>query len=348
MAKSKYVTFLDEAGNTGKDLTNDTQPFFVMSAIMIPEDKVNEFTSFLVNEFNRVKEKEETEIKGVKWCKAGAKKQGAIKNLIGKVDEGGGHAFVIVLEKHYMIAGRLVQTFFDGEENCTHCNLWNNDKGLAVYCANKILGSFTYQEMDEIGILFSKPTESNFIEIIKRLKNKLTGPIEQWMLDESLKYVGEIAETNVPSDGLIGNNVEDSPNITVFNAICEFVAKYCKDNNCQTDIIFDNCLLCNNSFKNWIENGQSRADDLEIKSWNATLYKWNDRIMSFTSEDSKDNKLLQIADVLSSSINHALITMQNGKTQSFDSYIISYMNNLLNKDRLWSVMSNNMNKQVFN
>lgn len=345
----KYTTFIDEAGNTGDDLINHQQPFFVMAALMVPVEYEQELTTFLSNEFNIAKEKEEAEIKGAKWCKGGKKKQNAIKNIISHINDIGCQVFVTVVEKHYMIAGNLIQTFFDGEDNYTHCNLWINDKELAIACANRIIDGLSTSDLDELGTLYSNPSHENYLSIIEKLRLIFKQPLEQIMLDESEKYVDEIVDLNRPHsvDNLFNDNIINTPNLTVFNAICEKIAGYCKSNNCQTDTVFDNCLLCNDTFKKWIEQCQRRTSDFKLGAWDAILYSWKDRILQFQVEDSKNKTLLQISDIIALSISHSLIAWQKNDMRDFDKYILSYTKDLLTNDNLWSVMSNKTNREVF-
>lgn len=335
----KYVTYIDEAGNTGDDIVTRSQPFFVMSTIMIPSSEVTSISDVLKHEFQQAKEKEETEIKGASWCKVG-KKQNAIRNIIKAVQSHHGKIIVVILEKRFMIAGKLIQTFFDGEDNYTHCNLWNNDKQIAVYSANKVYSEFDDSTIENIGKLLNEPSEENFKIIICKLKQIFKEPLEEIMLNASEKYADEISKNYEPDGVMFNKSVEHSPTLTVFSAIFEMIAKQCKIDQSKTDLVFDNCILCNGAFAKWVEQGKSRRGDLPLPSWDAIIYSWKNRIDNFIHADSKQENLLQIADIVSSSINHAIISAMKGKLSEFDSEVIDFARQLLEEDHLWYVMSN--------
>ena len=344
----KYVTYIDEAGNTGEDIVNKSQPFFVMSAIMLPSSEITSILDILKHGFQQAKEKEETEIKGAHWCKGGKKKQNAIRNIIKAVQEHNGKIIATALEKRYMIAGKLIQTFFDGVDNHTQCDLWIYDKKIALYSANKIYNELDDPTIENIGKLLNAPSEENFKKIIHKLKQIFKEPLEEMMLDASEKFAGEIAELYKPDGSMFNKSVEHSPNLTVFNTICEMIASQCNREQSNTDLVFDNCNLCNGSFAKWVELGKSRKRDLTLPSWNAKIYSWKNRIDNYVHADSKKDNLLQIADIVSSCINHALISYMNGKSSKFDDEIITFACQLIQKGFLWYAMSNTSLKRVFN
>lgn len=346
MDKTVYFSYIDEAGNTGSDLINKEQPFFVMVAVLVPEQQKRAMETYLKEKFEKTKEKEETEIKGKSWCKS-PKKQYVIKELISELKDEGGKVFAVILEKKYMIAGRIVQTFFDGVDNHTNNNLWNNNQCVAILTANKIAESFNDEEFEEIGKSFREVSVDSFNFIIDRLLTIFKYPKEIEMLNASRKYIHEIVENFDGDIGLISPQVEDSANMTVFNAICEMIAGFCKANSAVSRLIFDNCSLCNQAFTKWIDLGKKRSID-EVEIWNSKLYGWSDRIGNFSIEDSKDETLLQIADAIASSINHALISIDKSKTYDFDTYMINYCKELLKEKYLFSVMSNRTNQRFFN
>lgn len=71
----QYITYIDEAGNTGDNLLDLHQPLFVLASVSVPADKLAQAKQIRDAHFLAVKEKEETEIKATKWYKAPKKQQ---------------------------------------------------------------------------------------------------------------------------------------------------------------------------------------------------------------------------------------------------------------------------------
>ncbi len=127
--------FIDEAGNTGYDVMNLQQPFFVFAAIMLDANQETNVLSVLNEEFIKNKEKEENEIKGAKWSKS-AHKANALLNIEKCLFEAGAHVAVVVFEKRFMPACLIIDNFFDYVYN-PKCSInWVNCKDLKLYGAN--------------------------------------------------------------------------------------------------------------------------------------------------------------------------------------------------------------------
>ncbi len=106
----QFTTYIDEAGNTGDNLIDHQQPFYVMAAVSVPDDKKTVMELILHEKFESVREIEEKEIKGTKWVKA-TNKQPALKNIIYDLLDNGGDIHIAIVEKRFMIAGMAVNTF---------------------------------------------------------------------------------------------------------------------------------------------------------------------------------------------------------------------------------------------
>ena len=76
-----YKTYIDESGNTGDNLTDKNQKYFVLAGVSIPISMEETLKNTIRDLFMSVKEKEETEIKATKWVKT-AKKNTVLKKIL--------------------------------------------------------------------------------------------------------------------------------------------------------------------------------------------------------------------------------------------------------------------------
>ena len=77
----EYETYIDESGNTGNDLMNNSQKFFCLSAVSIPLSQAESLEKYIQREFESVKEKGEKEIKATRWIK-NDKKNKVLQDII--------------------------------------------------------------------------------------------------------------------------------------------------------------------------------------------------------------------------------------------------------------------------
>ena len=107
-----YTTFIDEAGNTLTDLQTIEQPYFVIAAVSVPRNRMQQVMSIYQHEFETAKQPNDREIKGRIWVKRQSK-QIALQNIIDGLRNAGCILSVVVVEKRRMIIPLAINKFFD-------------------------------------------------------------------------------------------------------------------------------------------------------------------------------------------------------------------------------------------
>ncbi len=147
----EYKTFIDESGHTGDALLNNEQKFFILSAVSIPLNKIDECTNVLKACFNAAKESQEAEIKATTWHKSHKKRQ-AMQTILHNLVFTGAKFASVIIEKRYMISGLIVDNFMDGAYNDTEDYTWCNNPD-----EQKLAAQYFYNTLNEETVGFHYP-----------------------------------------------------------------------------------------------------------------------------------------------------------------------------------------------
>lgn len=323
-------TYIDEAGNTGSDLKQTQQPFFVLSAITLKEEKEEDVFKELESQFIQNKEKEEVEIKAVKWSKA-PKKAKALQSIIENVLYSEGHISVIVIEKRYMISAMIVDIFFDPVYNDIKDNKWLNDTDEKIKAVNYFYSHLTdaivYKLWDSIQNLNKDELKAIIEEIIKTINN------EEYirLLTGAINHISELANDMNLSDHASENGFNKSairsPNYTAFPTIMNFVVHHCRITGEDTRIIFDDAIEFNKSYQYLYDLFTKSPRDIPLP--NGMLYSWKNDVKDFCVSKSEDEKGLQIADIVSSSVNQLMMkTLKDKPIALYDLFNVALLQSL--------------------
>lgn len=344
-----YKTYVDEAGNTGDDLTVKEQPYFVMAAVTLDDNKQQEVRNTIEEEFNKYKEKEEIEIKGRSWCKA-KNKQYALKNILNKIKESGGDIVLCILEKRYMIAAQIVQYFFDPEYNDIKDDRWiSSNQKIRVETTNYYYEKLDDKVMDIIAKAYRQPTSIAFQKILQIVKSVTDKPEYMKMLNGAQEHINDEVQDECEILEEYKENyaqgIFTSSNYTSFHTTMNYIARNCKEGNYATTVIFDDANQCNKAFKDllsYFTNSENVMEEYEI-------YSWRNRIDNISIEKAENNNLLQAADIVSSSVLQLILKLVKGniKSNSFDQYILGLLCEINNNSNIHYVVSNTSAKKIY-
>lgn len=335
-------TYIDEAGNTGSDLKQTQQPFFVLSAITLKEEKEADIFKDLESQFIQNKEKEEVEIKAVKWSKT-PKKAKALQSIIENVLHSDGHISVIVIEKRYMISAMIVDNFFDPVYNDIKDNKWLNDTDEKIKAVNYFYSHLTdaivYKLWDSIQNLNKDELQAIVEGILKTIDN------EEYirLLTGAINHIPELADdmdlSKYASQNGFNKSVIRSPNYTAFPTVMNPVIRHCRITGKDTRIIFDNAIEFNKSYQYLYDLFTKLPQDIPLP--NGMLYSWKNEVKDFCVSKSEDEKGLQIADIISSSVNQLMMKTLNDKPISlYDLFNVALLMALDNVYKsVWYVVS---------
>ena len=341
----EYLTFIDEAGNTGDNLLDQQQPLFVLSAVSIPKDKLFEAEKMREAHFLAVKEKEETEIKATKWYKA-PKKQQAMASLLHDLKQLGAQYHLVVTEKRFMIAGRAVNTFFDYANVGSDDSSFVNDENKRMAIADHYEQNLSDAELTIVGQALRKPTREDYLRVIDILRRKAPEQSCIDILNCAERNVDELLAVESEPDMLFGDKVFHSPNLTSLHALGNMVARMCKEESAKTSFIFDDCTLCNKAFMEMYRIDSNVQSDFKISSL-PDHFTWKDRVMSFETANSKDKPLLQYADILATCTDKVLQKCQKDDMNfnPFECSVLKLLAVTFCEDHLWVVSSQKLKQQ---
>lgn len=331
----RYKTYIDESGNTGPNLIDKDQKYFTFGAVSVPFEKEPALKSFILEQFSSVKEKEETEIKAAKWIRV-TKRCEVLKMILEKLKQEGCFFSTIILEKRYMSAALIVDNFLDGAYNDIEDYTWCNDKEEKQAAAQyfyellsdedvcKVMQAFINPSLEKlkksIDVVISKTKDQRYLLMLKGCHYKDLFDLE---FDKEKSNSGS----------------KRSPNYTSFCAFGGIIAKYLRDHNSQSDIIFDSCKMCDDSFLKVFEFFQHLNPNPILEEW-AGMIPWKGIFNSFTVGNSKDSVFLQMADVIATSVLRTLEVLFDDKTfNAYQDYIGDNIKEMLRSNNFWYVMN---------
>lgn len=295
-----YTFYIDESGNTGTNWLDDSQPIFTYGGWLVENSKIETVENF-VKEV--LKNTQGTELKSSKMFKSN-KGTNVSLNLIEKMLENNCIPFFVSIDKKYMLAAKIVESFFDPAYNPNLKNSITSSLNLKINLANFIL------EYDNSNILkdFLELLKNGTIEIstIKNINERLiklfydenylevSRSLEN-LTDENLKNLVSEFET-------LSNNGENKTKLTLtMPSIHDYLGNvnYYGDFVISDDInvIHDNLRGYDDNFSELKEiffNNDGNNFKVEDKTYMLSL----NRLTSLEMKDSKDELILQMADIL--------------------------------------------------
>lgn len=342
-------TFIDEAGNTGSDLKQEKQPFFVLSAITLAEENMKVILDELESQFANNKEKEEVEIKAAKWSKS-AKKAKALQNIIEKLITSGGHISVVIIEKRHMISAMIVDSFFDPVYNDIKDYKWINNTDEKIKAVNYFYATLSDDIVYELWDSIQELNEENLRNIVDTIAKAIDDKEYISLLQGAYNHIPALINgldlTEYADRNGFNNSAIRSPNYTAFPCVMNSVILHCRALQKKTSIVFDDAVEFNHSYEH-IYSIFSRMNS-DIPTPNGILYSWKD-VERFYVSKSENEKGLQMADIVSSSVNQLMVkTLNEAKISNYDLFNAALLM-LLDREykSVWYVVSTQFYKKYF-
>ena len=107
----EWALYLDESGNTGTNMFDENQPFYVYAGWLIKNGEENSIVKYIKESFKKVKAQE---LKSVKILN---KYRPELYEFIQYAIYNGMYPFYYVFDKKYYLCCKTVETFFDYAHN---------------------------------------------------------------------------------------------------------------------------------------------------------------------------------------------------------------------------------------
>lgn len=299
----QHTVFLDESGNTGSNLLDTTQPLFTFVGIGIRNDKVSHVTTE-VNELRIKHNIRSKELKGTKIFKRG--KDRIIREIAELLITHNFSLFINIAEKKYVIASFIESDFFDPVFNDKCDNTWTHPLKERTDNANFLYKYLTDETIKACGNFFStgQSIEEAYWLIYRDIKDKeYKLPLAEILLgaESHLKSLARITKRVVSDDSTI-----HAPNFFTFCDLMNKIEHFYSSSNQECFLCFDSSRQFNVSFikiYNALKNAPPAA---LIAPERLPFLAGYQSIKDIMVEDSKDNLLLQCADLLATSINKVM------------------------------------------
>lgn len=336
----KYNYYIDESGNTGTDWFNNDQPYFVYGGWIIPNDNINEVESFLKNLLSKT---QAPELKSKNFYKKKYAMSDFNSIYFKMINDFAALPVVGITNKKYMIAAKIVETFFD-----SMYNPFVNAYLTYPVELKKALASCIYQD---------KKILENFSEIIKRCDasvdeiNKINQQLISFLISNDLSMVAEtltgLSDENfndmIGEFKTVSKDGKNKSFLTLTTTglvdLLRNIEFYCASENINVDVIHDELRGYRDSF-NELESIFLRDQEPRVISiGNVTSLSNYPHIKSLKMASSKIDPMVQVADLLCGFISNTFQLIDGRKPlNSYTRQVLASITKELNfKDKnLWT------------
>gem|GEM_PF-1105946 len=335
-----YSYYIDESGNTGTDWFNNEQPYFVYGGWIIPNRNINEAEIYLKDLLSKT---QAPELKSKNFYSKKYAMSDFNSIYFKMVNDFSALPVVGITNKKYMIAAKIVETFFD--------SIYNPFVNAYLTCPvelKKALASCIYQD---------KKILESFSIIIKRCDasidemNEINQQLINFLVSNDLSMVAETLT------GLSAENFNDM--ISEFKTVSKGGRKksfitlttsglvdllrnieiYSASENINVDVVHDELWGYMDSF-NELESIFLRDQEPRVMSiGNVTFLSNYPHIKSLKMINSKNDLMVQVADILCGFISNTFQQLEERKPlNSYTRQVLASITKELNfKDKnLWT------------
>ena len=297
-----YNFFIDEAGHTGEDLIKSDQLFFTMGAVGIPVKDLSSVESTIKELM--AKHRIDFELKGKKLI--GTKFEPIIPDIFNELFSIDFLPVFTVLEKRFMIAGKIVENFFDPAYNINTDNSWTFPIPKKVLVANyfyDVLSQNTIEVLATAMVKGKLPELQHAYELLlAETKNREYKRLLKGAENQLFELSQALARTASGTLDDIASSVMNSPNYTIYYEHLNKIEHLLRLRNKKGDLIFDSSREFNKPFAKLFEQLRSvKQNKLEFPG--NTLYFGFQNLIGFDYKDSEDSLFIQLADILATSVN---------------------------------------------
>ena len=317
----QYHFYIDEAGHTGDDLIKSDQLFFTMGALGIPikDAPVIEAMVETLKEKHRI----DFELKGKKLI--GSKFEPIIPEIFNELFSTNFLPVFTVLEKRFMIAGKIIENLFDPAYNDNTDNSWTFPIPQKAQAANYFYNTLSQSTIEVTSIAMQKGKLTDIKhaydlicrETRNRKYNKILKGAEVHLSELSDILIAMAQDNPNQAKGPVLN----SPNYTIYYEHLNKIEHLLRQRKVKGNLIFDSSREFNEPFGKLFQQLKTIKKKTKMEFPDQTLYFGFTNLMSFDHKDSKETIFIQLADILATAVN-------------------SFFRKLERHDSLWSINKN--------
>jgi hypothetical protein len=317
MTENNAHAYCDESGNTGANLLDPNQPLFVMGGWLVLDGFI-EAAEEVIREYITLLAPVDNELHGIQLLRNEIGTFGILK-LIQDLLQACGPICQIV-EKRVLLVGHIFSVFlkprFNPNVPASFEDYFEGKRDLLekVYSLpDEVLAEFTeaYDTLDRLLLLESLRNITTGLSL--RLETKLAD-----LMLGSRPYINEIIEYNITGRVHHDSVTLDTPNVASFHMLFQSLEEIGRGAEIpKITLVHDESPQFSNAFP-WIfekYRDDSRKDVFK-EGPRSYVFHGFESLKGFRFADSKDEPLLQAADVIVSSMYHYALNVYRNKPNS--------------------------------
>ncbi|MCY8341158.1 DUF3800 domain-containing protein [Bacillus licheniformis] len=328
-----FDVFCDESGNSGRNYLDSGQPFYVLSGLMVERNQSYRLKNRII-EFHQKFYPDKEELKGSNILQSNRGQKNA-NLLIEKISDITVPFFIIV-EKKYLLAAKMVESFLDPEynkgidESFTWMNGTKKEIAEVFYYVSK-------KSTELFGEAYKEPSHELLNKALKELRKELKEKnyinMEKVIANANTE---EIFDEFKIANEFYPNNALASINLTILNSFFNLVEIYSRTIKAnKIRIIHDEHAKYEDSYLTMFMHYQNKKeiDQLVLQNGKKIIAHFT-KLKSFKIHESEKSPIVQGADIYSSFINRVCTKISNGQRLSPEMYVFgeSTLGPLLHRD----------------
>ncbi|MDI6563711.1 MULTISPECIES: DUF3800 domain-containing protein [Bacillus] len=298
-----FDVYCDESGNSGKNFLDSGQPMYVLAGIMVERNQSYRLRNRII-EFRKECYPDQEEIKG-SYILKNTKGQKNANILINSIFELGIPFFSIV-EKKFMLALKMVETFLDPEYNKSLVTsfTWMND-------TKKRIGQIFYNSINHSRDVFGEAYKRPSLELINKAQEELSGELEKTKNSLLAELVTQADTKKIYDEFQIANNSYSngalaSINLPILNSFLQVIERYSQNsmNTKKVRLIHDEHDKYESSFKKIFNQymNKKQIDSFELEGGQTILTSFK-KLKQFEFCNSTASPIVQGVDIYASFLN---------------------------------------------
>ncbi len=292
--------FCDESGNTGINLVDPQQPILVVGGWVVPATKSNQANELVA----RLMKPTIDELHGIKLLRTSKGRKIILKLILG-LCELNCLPVSVVAEKRYILAYTILDTFLDPGSNP------RSPRDYDFNASNKLeLADIMYELPDTILLEFARAYKTLdrelLLDSLRKVNTALSLRLHTTLADMlmgCLPYIDNLIKDNISDRSLLPANTMIAPNSSAFVRFFQYLEELGRmGNSGQISITHDNNEEFKEAFQNILAVYRDSEENVVHLAPRKNLYYGFKSVKYLRFADSKNEPLLQAADVLVSSI----------------------------------------------
>lgn len=291
-----FYVFIDEGGNTGSDLLERSQPYFVQAGLIVPTESVLELESYA----ERLKEtylpKSSVLSSQILNTRKGVEE---IDKMLDSLLSKCAIPIMSLSDKTYAIAQQIVETCFDGAYNEKVPIELTGDANAKVQLADQILEKVPREILFQFAQSFRErkrtELESTIFAIAKALRDKEDGGIAD-QIEGAVSTIGDQCDSMKEVDEMAsGMDAINLPYLVPLLNLAEYQAR--QQGLGIGQVVHDESPQ-NPSYEHYFSTFTKGKDECIVLNNGARLYTRFTRLRSYRAASDKAERILQLADII--------------------------------------------------